>query len=235
MHLPLAKLSACCALALLSLAFISCRGSKSEESGKARQVTAAPKAEVILTTPAWDSLTLPLGIAAYYLHVNSEVKATTLKLTLEEHKAGKMPKHLFSSVEFGPPEASALQFNAALYLEPEDDSKFTKATFVISRSSKDEQGNETQASTGTTRARVRLAAAANSGRSQGTFKTRVTAPGKIPLFYIAYIPEGTGFAGSPAPAPEILLETYPEATLLIGYLETKTEETDFMREVRESK
>ncbi len=160
--------------------------------------------EVKFSGSAWDSLAIPLGIPAYYLSIDSPVKAKKLSIEMDLYKKGVFVRTITVG-GMARDEAHAIRINAALYFPHKD----------IPKGKVSVNWEGMRAAENLDISPVDFPVAEGSGA--GEFQSGITTPGRTAVFQLIAGAKNIKFTSVAEDTPK----ENPDASVLIGYLITE--------------
>ncbi|MGB8356371.1 MAG: hypothetical protein WCD79_20905 [Chthoniobacteraceae bacterium] len=169
--------------------------------------------EIDFHGPAWNDLSIPLGITSYYVEVNSDQTAKSVGLVLEIYKQGKLVRTI-RSFPGGFDKEFKLNVKFGIYFVPKPNpAQGYTLTFA----------QKWLESSGSSKTDVPLSDIDLSGAvGSGGFTSPVGALKMVPLFCIV-VPNPTNATPATVIGDTVddCVKENPDATVLIGYLERK--------------
>jgi hypothetical protein len=163
--------------------------------------------EIEFHTPAWNDLSIPLGITSFYLDVNSKLTARDVLIEVEVYNHGKLRRTITSTETMVMKESPAqpLNLKCALYFIPKDENYTGKIVFSW-------HGGMGTGDLSVPKTDLNF----DKGMAPAAFSSELKDSPRTPVFQVVTgISHMSVGAGS---SPEGLVAANPDAVVLIGYL-----------------
>jgi hypothetical protein len=164
--------------------------------------------EIRFETAPWDSLAIPLGINAYYLHIDSPAVAKSARVEMDLYVKGKFVRTIvLTDSSFEKPQS--VQLKVAIYFKPSQADEIPGVS-VMTWGQTTTVGHFEMTKSEWPLDRGAMGCSGRAGK--------IISPDRTPVFWI--LAGGVGGVTSDGPIPDFI-KANPEASILVGYLKTE--------------